>query len=334
MAAIIISVSLLLIIGWHFLLKDQFYQPSRTEVSESMNSQTNQGEYVKMPSNYRNMAPKDQQGRVERISYSIPYKGVEYQKQALVYLPAGYSANTTKQYDILYLLHGSTQSVNSFLGDTGTEQKSGFKRLLDHEIAAKKMKPVIVVTPTYYPDRSFVKSDYTQDAPLNLAFAKNELPNDLMPAVEGKYRTYAKNTTRQGLEKSRDHRAFGGFSMGAVTTWYVFENDLDLFKYFMPMSGGSWTVEPMGGGSVPKKTAQKLADAVTKNHFRANDFQIDASVGGADGTQGEIAPQIKQMRQYPQFTAENLSYELDRGGNHDMTSVANQAYNGLQRLFQ
>ena len=42
---------------------------------------------------------------------------------------------------------------------------------------------------------------------------------DTIPAIESKYSTYAgKDTSVEGLQKSRDHRAFAGFSMGSFTT--------------------------------------------------------------------------------------------------------------------
>ena len=59
-----------------------------------------------------------------------------------------------------------------------------------------------------------------------------ELVNDLIPAVEGRYHTYAETTDREGIEVSRSHRAIGGFSMGAVTTWYAFDETLNAFRYF------------------------------------------------------------------------------------------------------
>ena len=36
--------------------------------------------------------------------------------------------------------------------------------------------------------------------------------------------------TEEGLQASREHRAFGGFSLGAVTTWYQFIYNLDYIK--------------------------------------------------------------------------------------------------------
>ncbi len=52
--------------------------------------------------------------------------------------------------------------------------------------------------------------------------------------------TYADSTDEAGLEKSRMHRAFGGYSMGGVTTWEVLAQDPQYFAYFMPMAGDCW----------------------------------------------------------------------------------------------
>lgn len=60
---------------------------------------------------------------------------------------------------------------------------------------------------------------------------------DLIPAVEGTYSSYAEDTTSEGLQASRDYRAFAGFSMGCVATWRTFQYCLDYFRYFMPSSG-------------------------------------------------------------------------------------------------
>ena len=74
-----------------------------------------------------------------------------------------------------------------------------------------------------------------------------ELVEDLLPAVESKFHTYAETMTPAGFKATREHRAFGGFSMGSVTTWYAFIENLPYFSKFVPLSGDSWAIEQMGG---------------------------------------------------------------------------------------
>ena len=83
-----------------------------------------------------------------------------------------------------------------------------------------------------------------------------ELANDLIPVVESRYRTYAETTDAAGLECSREHRAIGGFSMGAVTTWYALEHTLPFFKYFMPVSADCWSLGRFASMNRPDDTAR------------------------------------------------------------------------------
>ena len=77
----------------------------------------------------------------------------------------------------------------------------------------------------------------------------------LIPLVESRYRTYTQQTDLEGLQASRNHRAIGGFSMGAVTTWYALEYTLDYFKYFLPISSDGWSLGRFAGMNYPDETA-------------------------------------------------------------------------------
>jgi enterochelin esterase-like enzyme len=192
------------------------------------------------------------QGRVVRVDYTAGSGAATIGKHALVYLPAGYDTqDQQRRYDILYLMHGAGMNADSFL--RGSDEPSTFKNLLDHMIEDERMRPTIVVTPSFYPDG---------DASLDLHYAgqldrvfPRELEDDLMPAVESRYRTFARTADAAGFIASRTHRAFGGFSMGAVTTWYVLIDSLDYFAFFMPMAGDCWVIEDSGGSGAPRVIA-------------------------------------------------------------------------------
>lgn len=255
----------------------------------------------------------DSQSQV--IKYSTTYNNRQYSKQAIVYLPKNYKAS--QRHNVLYLLHGSTEVRD---GRSLLYQEGNFKRTFDNLSDRGELKNTIVVFPTYYPSSSQISNNYYDDNPLNRRFAKTELMHDLVPAVEKRYKTYAKNTSKRALQSSRNHRAFGGFSMGSITTWYVFQYDLPYFKYFVPMAGDSWTVTPDGGASAPRRTAQVLANAAKKNHKRS--FKIFAGVGSGDGTSGSMQPQIDAMWRLPQFNRRNLQYYTQPGGNHDAPTMS------------
>lgn len=88
--------------------------------------------------------------------------------------------------------------------------------------------------------------------------------------MESKYSTYAEDTTSDGLIASRDHRGFGGFSMGSVNTWCTFRYGLGYFRYFMPMSGG------------PAASVETYENAVMNSGYEWNDFFIFSASGTDD----------------------------------------------------
>lgn len=264
--------------------------------------------------------------RTETINYQTTYHNRKYNKQAIVYLPKNYHAK--EKHNVLYLLHGSTEVRN---GRSTFYNDGNFKRVLDNLSDQNKLKDTIVVFPTYYPSSQQVSSDYYDDNPLNRRFAKTELMNDLVPAVEKRYQTYAENTSQTALEKSRNHRAFGGFSMGSITSWYVFQYDLPYFRYYLPMAGDSWTVTSDGGASEPRKTAQVLADEVKR--YPKLKFKIMAGVGSGDGTSGSMTPQINAMWKLSEFNRTNLQYYTQPGGNHDAPTMARIVTHYADQLF-
>lgn len=261
--------------------------------------------------------------RVETVNYQAQYRGNNYHKQALVYLPPNYS--TKRRYNVIYLVHGSTETSRDFFRD------GKFQQNLDQLIAEGRLKPSIVVFPTYYPNRSFVTSDYYRDNRLNRAFAQDELVRDLVPAVEGRYHTYANGTSAQALQASRNHRAFGGFSMGAITTWYVFQYQLPYFRTFIPVAGDSWTVQDDGGSAAPTQTARRLAQAA-RDHAQL-DFKILAGVGRNDGTSGSMEPQIQAMHRLPEFNNRNLQYYQVPGGTHSPRTTRRAFSHYADQLF-
>ena len=172
----------------------------------------------------------DQPGTVEELFYDTKAYGTDsraLQKSALVYLPYGY--DEAKQYNILYLMHGTGDDQYYWLRTHAYN-----KTMLDNLIANGDIEPLIVVTPTFYVEDDF--KDTGLD-PLTYSF-REELRNDLMPAVESKYATYAESVDEAGFAASREHRAFAGLSRGAVTTFHsAFCGSLDYFAWFGTFSG-------------------------------------------------------------------------------------------------
>ncbi len=169
-------------------------------------------------------------------SFSYAEKTQELQKRAVVYLPYGY--NEREKYNVFYLMHGGWSNETTTLGTP--EAPSIMKNVLDNAISEGKIPPLIVVCPTYNNTSGEDSASYSLALQLTRNY-HNELINDLIPAVEGKYSSYAESVSAEDLIAARDHRGFGGFSMGSVTTWRTFEYCLDYFRYFAPSSGSITT---------------------------------------------------------------------------------------------
>lgn len=204
-----------------------------------------------------------------------------------------------------------------------TEAPRDFKHIMDHAIQDGKIQPLIIVLPTYNNTSGSDSGEYSLSLQLTANF-HNELVNDLIPAVESKYSTYAKTTDEAGLAASRDHRAFGGFSMGAMNTWRTFEHCLDYFRYFAPSSGG-----PIGDGTY-------MADIVKRSGHSPVDFFIFTASGTKDFAYSGFKNGVMDMAQTDMFTladaeAEgNLSFREREGYAHDGDAANEYMYNALR----
>ena len=257
----------------------------------------------------------EEQGSVIQITYQTGTNT----KYALAYLPFGYDENDLEtKYNVFYLMHGGGNTVNSiFNGPGGT---SNLKRMVDHMIQNGDMEPVIIVTPTYYNSAS----GGGNDAELAKAFPE-EFVNDLVPAVESQLHTYAETTDREGLKQSRDHRAFGGFSMGSAITWYMFLDCLDYVKYYMPMSGDCWAVQQSGGEAYAEQTILYLIDSIEKKGYTRDDFFIYAMTGTLDMAYQGMTAQMEAAKRYPDMflfgkdqQTGSICYNVLRGGQHTL----------------
>lgn len=178
------------------------------------------------------LQPCEQAGTVQALVYATSAyatDGRSVEKTAYVYVPYGY--DESRQYNILYLMHGTGDSERHWL--LVNEEN---KNMLDQLIARGEIEPMIVVTPTFYVEDDCTESQKSLDQ-LTRTFGQ-EIRNDLMPAVEAVYSTYAESLDEEGFHASRDHRAFAGLSRGAYTTCYSgFADNLEYFSWFGAFSG-------------------------------------------------------------------------------------------------
>ena len=249
-------------------------------------------------------------------------------KPAYVYVPYGY--DPSKQYDVIYLLHGWTGVAEEyFLGRSGNS-RTGLVNIFDNLIQRGLCRPFIAVSPTWDKDnRSKDWGESTREA----AIFSQEYVNDLIPAVETRYSTYLTEATPEGILASRAHRAIGGFSLGSITTWYVFEQAFAYSRMYLPMSGDNWSQGMYGGAYYPDATAKFLADLVNTSPYK-NDFYVWYAVGTEDVRIDQTHNQALAMAKLTDtFNVNTFSYHMKEGGRHDFNAVWEFCYHALQFFF-
>jgi hypothetical protein len=247
-------------------------------------------------------------------------KTQELQKRAIVYLPYGYRED--QQYNIFYLMHGGWSNETTTLGTP--DNPSVFKNVIDNAIAAGEFEPLIIVCPTYNTTSPQDSGNFSLALELNRNY-HNELLNDLIPAAESRYSSYAESTSPEDLMKSRDHRGFGGFSMGSVATWRTFQYGLDYFRYFLPMSCGT---------SLDEENIFAAAE-----HHDPSDYFVWVITGTEDFSYRYDENRVELMRNSRYFTEAdnegngNFAYNVKEGYAHDGRASMEYTYNGLRRFW-
>jgi acetyl esterase/lipase/enterochelin esterase-like enzyme len=164
-------------------------------------------------------------GTLAEVTYHSKVLGKS--RRMHVYTPPGYE-NDQKNYPVFYLLHGATDSDDSWstVGRANT--------ILDNLIASEKAVPMIVVMPDGHVSRAGVPNPETGSF-------EEEFEKDIRPMIEKNYR----------VKSGRAHRAIAGLSMGGAQTLNITFSNLKDYGYVGVFSSGVFS--PGGrGGSTPQ----------------------------------------------------------------------------------
>ncbi|MGB8453620.1 MAG: sugar-binding protein [Anaerocolumna sp.] len=317
---------------------DELYAALQKAIRElkAMDQGFDEKECRQIPSEYK--TTDDHQGTIERLDYATNTYDVnnrQLNKYLNIYLPSGYDANDkSKKYNVLYLIHGMGENQDTIFGGPG--KNTEMMKILDNMIANGDLDPLIVVTPTWYNEGNSDMFGLVKNF-------HNELINDILPAVESKYNTYAASASEADLIAAREHRAFGGFSMGSGCTWYNYINCLDYFKYYLPVSLYCLAdVTDLGyEGSSSDQMAQYLASVAEKSGYGPKDYYIFCATGTDDMAYSGMATQIDAMKKLKDtfiYTADlskgNFYFMTLEGGTHTWNCVNRYLYNMLPDLFE
>ena len=230
-----------------------------------------------------------------------------------------------KKYNIIYLMHGWTMTTEHYIF------KCDIINVLDNMIEKKLIEPLILVSATFDADNK------PQDFGLSvkeLRVFHNDFRENLIYAVEKKYNTYSNRSINiQDYINSREHRAFGGFSLGSVTTWHQFVFNNDIIKYYLPMSGSCWF---FGGYAdyYPKETCDFFEKMIKEKNLNQKGYFIYATTGTYDGIKHQMDTQMEEMlKRNHFFTKDKVVYYMKKNGAYkclsDSDSCLAMKYNYL-----
>ncbi len=293
------------------------------------------GKILPIPEEVRKPATK--KGTIEEFRYAVEKDGRKWTKRAQVYLPYGYDRNDKKtKYNVVYLMHGGGDNTTHFL--TPPNNWLGLAQVADHLIEQGQMAPVIIVCPTFYNDDQNIGANRMEDATAQTRNFHQELQDFLIPAFEPKYHTYLTGKADSvAIQETREHRAFGGFSMGALCTWYQLAYGISAVKHFLPLSGDIWVYDKDGKKQDAATAAAWMNDQVSGTPF-ANDFQVYAYTGTEDVAGNPEKAVINELRQFaPTFryggANANLRFSMKQGGQHFYGDINQYLYYALPLIW-
>jgi enterochelin esterase-like enzyme len=195
-------------------------------------------------------------GEIRTLLYRSKSNGVT--RELNVYVPPGYDQARGRRYPVLYLLHGFANDHHSW------HRYGRANDILDNLLAKGSIAPFLVVMPLGY-GGALVNGDGTGIAPAGAgaprgdpALYERDLLEDIIPMIDGKYRTLA----------DRKHRAIVGFSMGGGQAGRYGLRHLETFSTVGIMSAG------LGGGGTAAAPGSDPVAALAADAAKANK-QID-----------------------------------------------------------
>ncbi|MBN1154435.1 esterase [candidate division KSB1 bacterium] len=220
----------------------------------------------------------------------------------LIYTPPGYDDDASRRYPVLYLIHGMTDTEETWF----KVGRANF--ILDNMIALGKAIPMVIVMPyanTYSSRGQLVTREdiFSKDV-----FAR-DLIDYIMPFVENNYRVLA----------NKANRAIAGFSLGGRQTLMIGLSRPDVFDWVCAYAPAVWKDE------LDKNFNEVYADPETLNSLKY--FSLSC------GTDDRLFNSSKDLMEA--LDARNISYEtFFPSGGHTWMNCKLFLRESLKRLFK
>ena len=153
-------------------------------------------------------------GKVSYTWYTSNATG--FDRPVCIYTPPGYDPADSKKYPVLYLIHGMTDTYETWF------KVGKVNNILDNLIAKGLAEPMIVVMPyaNPYPEM-ILRGQAKMYNPMDTQLTTKEFTESVVPFVEANYNVLT----------DADNRAIAGFSLGGRQTLACGLGNPDMFHY-------------------------------------------------------------------------------------------------------
>ena len=262
------------------------------------------------PSNYSAKKNNVTYGEMVRTKYYSTT--CEKNRNVIVLLPAGY--DESKEYPVMYILHGIFGDETSMIGDGN----SGIRIILGNLMNEGLAEDMIVVFPYMYASKT---QDYCTgiDKENSLAYDNfvNDLVNDLMPFMAKNY----------AVAEGRDNTAIIGFSMGGRESLAIGFAKPELIGYIGAIApapgltpGRDWAMEHYG-----QYKEEELVFGDVSPYF------LMICSGDRDGTVGSFPKSYHNILN--KNKVEHVWYEIP-GSDHGDPAISSGIYNFAITIFK
>ena len=152
-----------------------------------------------------------------KMTYTYYYSGaVGFDRPVCIYTPAGYDPASKERYPVLYLIHGMTDTQETWF------KVGRVNNILDNLIAAGLAEKMLVVMPYANPYPEMMRRGKTTVYnPLDTELTTKEFMESVIPFIEANYT----------VRTDADSRAIAGFSLGGRQTLACGLGNPDAFHY-------------------------------------------------------------------------------------------------------
>lgn len=238
-----------------------------------------------------------------RVTY-MTYKSDELKvnRPLIVYTPAEYEENQTKNYPVLYLMSGTTDTEETWF------KVGKFNTILDNLIAQGKATPMIVVLPYGNMLHGTPNPTSIEAATMYEQFTK-VLTNEIMPFVEKNFRT----------KNDRENRALAGFSRGGGQTQFAAFANTDKFA----------NVAAYSAYLTPEVMDKYFNDLLTTDNMKSKFKVLWYGVGTSDFLYNDVQKHLEY------FKNKGIDYKYkETDGGHTWMNARNYLAETLQLFFK